>query len=73
MHIKFMSDYKEGDRIQYKIDLSKENISEGTIQKVLKGGESLKEVVERSNITPRYVSHNGCNQVIIFLFSFVSI
>ncbi len=49
--------FKEGDRVQYKIDLSKEAVSEGTIQKVLKGGESVRESsVERLNIVPRYVS-----------------
>lgn len=57
-------DYKEGDRVQYKIDLSKEAVSEGTIQKVLKGGESLRESVEKRSSSekketiPRYVNNN---------------
>lgn len=48
-------EFMEGDRVQYKSDLSKEAISEGTIQKVLKGGESLRETVEKTSGTPRYV------------------
>ena len=50
-------EFKEGDRVQYKIDLASENLSEGTIQKVLKGGESLREVSSTTTheFIPRYV------------------
>lgn len=51
-------DFKEGDRVQYKIDLEKESVSEGIVQKVLKGGESLRKEQEslvHSESTPRYV------------------
>ena len=49
--------FKEGDRVQYKIDLTSEAVNEGTIQKVLKGGESLREEVSKHEFTPRYVKH----------------
>lgn len=49
-------DFKEGDRVQYKTDLSTENISEGTIEKVLSGGESLKVEEAKGHLSvPRYV------------------
>ena len=49
-------DFKEGDRVQYKSDLSSEKVSEGTIQKVLKGGESLKVEEAKGHLSvPRYV------------------
>ena len=49
-------DFKEGDRVQYKSDLSSENVSEGTIQKILKGGESLKAEGAKGHLSvPRYV------------------
>lgn len=52
-------DFKEGDRVQYKVDLGSENLSEGIIQKVFKGGESLREVssTPTHEFIPRYV-HN---------------
>lgn len=53
------SSFQEGDRVQYKVDLEGVNLSEGTIQKVIRGGESLSEVSPAiSNIRPtipRYV------------------
>ena len=49
-------DFKEGDRVKYKIDLSSENVSEGTIQKILKGGEALKVEEAKGHLSaPRYV------------------
>lgn len=49
--------FKEGDRVQYMIDLEKGDASEGTIQKVLKGGESvsIEEGTTARESTPRYV------------------
>lgn len=53
-------DFKEGDRVQYKSDLNSEDVSEGTIQKVLRGGESLKieEEAKGHLSVPRYVTNN---------------
>ena len=48
--------FEEGDRVQYKTDLSSEIVSEGTIQKVLKGGESLRAEEAKGHLSvPRYV------------------
>lgn len=53
-------DFKEGDRVQYKIDLTSESVSEGIIKKVLVGGESLLRVEEAKGhfLIPRYVIFN---------------
>lgn len=51
-------EFKEGDKVKYKVDLGSENISEGTIQKVLKGGESLRDLASTHEYIPRYVTTN---------------
>lgn len=51
-------EFKEGDKVKYKVNLGSENISEGTIQKVLKGGESLRDVASTHEYIPRYVTTN---------------
>lgn len=53
------SSFKEGDRVQYKVDLEGVNLSEGTIQKVIRGGESLRENSFQKINTPRYVKNNN--------------
>lgn len=62
-----MSDFKEGDRVQYKVDLSSENMSEGTIQKVIKGGESVREVPVAHQFVPRYVRLNRKDGIVMIL------
>ena len=57
------SSFNEGDRVQYKMDLEGTNLSEGTIQKVIRGGESLSEVASETVSTrptiPRYVKNDN--------------
>ena len=50
-----MVEVKEGDRVQYVIELGSESIREGVVQKVLRGGESLAEEYPSSQSKPRYV------------------
>ena len=49
-------EFNEGDRVQYKIDVNGDRVSEGVVQKVLRGGESLMATVASDKPSiPRYV------------------
>lgn len=51
--------FKEGERVRFKTDLSSEDIKEGTIQKIITAGESLRpEIVASKQSLPRYVNRN---------------
>lgn len=64
------SSFNEGDRVQYKMDLEGANLSEGTIQKVIRGGESLSEVPSETASTrpsiPRYVKNDNYHYNVLF-------
>jgi hypothetical protein len=51
-----MSEYAEGDKVEYKPDLNKPSTSFGYIQKIIRGGEALNPATALThNLPPRYV------------------